>query len=102
MDLQQLSIEELIFMTWEGHRGETRLGKPQSKDHCLQCCEHYESVIDHLWSRWDHGVFESFGVFIYELTKTSKYDFMMNHTSTGTMSALKIYFDKQPFWLIKF
>ena len=101
MELQQLSIEELIFMTWEGHRGETRLGKPQSRDHCLGCRKHYDFIIDHLWLRWDHEAFEPFGVFINELINTSKYDLMMNHTSTGTMSALKIYFDKRPFWLIK-
>ena len=101
MAFHQLSIEELIFIAWEGHRGETRLGKPQSRDHCLICRKQYDLVIDLLWLRWQHDAFEPFGSFINELINTSKYDDIMLHTSTETMSQLKIYFNKEPFWLIK-
>ena len=93
MELQHLSIEELIFVVWEGHRGETRLGKPEPKDHCLLCRKQYEYFIDHLWLRWNHDQYEPFGSFINELINTSKFDFMMKHTSTATMDSLKIYFN---------
>ena len=99
MAFHLLSIEELIFIAWEEHRGEERLGMPQSREHCSICRKQIDTVVDLLRLRWRADSYKPFDSFMKELLNTDKYDYMMRHTSTETMHTLEIYYRNDPFWI---
>ena len=68
--VRHLPLPELALFVWEFHRG-------GSKDHFQNCCKCRNFIhfcLNEMWKKWDHDCYTQYGVFIFLLTKRSRFD----------------------------
>ena len=68
--VRHLPLPELALIVWEFHRG-------GSKDHFKNCCKCRNVIhfcLNEMWKKWDHDCYTRYAVFIFLLTKRTRFD----------------------------